>query len=158
MPSNRTALLRTFFLVLLAATLGGIHGVPFAEQRSAASAGSVASGPKPLLVPSRAALSPRMREIQVAVEEARAMRERLEERQARAASAAEADALQKELVVLKTDTEIRLLQVQAKYARLAGRPEQVARIERAIEHRLHPPQPILRAEPAGSDLPQLPRH
>lgn len=64
----------------------------------------------------------------------------LRERAAKAASADEAMALQREIEKLKFDTEVSLLRVQAKHARAAGRTEVATRIEAAISELVNPPK------------------
>ena len=64
----------------------------------------------------------------------------LRERAAKAPSADEALALQREIEKLKFDTEVSLLRVQAKHARAAGRTEVATRIEAAVTELLSPPK------------------
>jgi hypothetical protein len=82
-----------------------------------------------------------------------AERTALSELQARfdvAANEREALAIQREIEQLKTATEIALLRIQAKHARLKGRETVARRIDAAIEEILHPPvirNPVVRSAP-----------
>lgn len=143
---KRTLRLLTVLLpVLVAATaFAGVEPAPAPEPQTAA--------PTPAPTPFAAALA-------AVLEKDRALGAEIAARQAAAVAAgdhAAARAAQDELEQLKSGTELRLLSVQAEFARREGRTEDAARIEDAIATlRLAPPAPQPQERPAPSaDAPQ----
>ncbi len=84
-------------------------------------------------------LSPMGAELAQALEAERTALRELQARFDRAPNEREALAVQREIERVKTATEIALLRIQAKHARLKGRETVARRIEDAIEAILHPP-------------------
>jgi len=84
-------------------------------------------------------LSPFAREIAQAIDAQRMALIALQERFERTADPNEARAIQREIEATKQGTELQILRIQARYARLGGREAAARRIEAAIEQLLHPP-------------------
>ena len=83
--------------------------------------------------------SPMMVEIRAVLDSERASLKSLNERFRAAKDDATAQALQREIAQVKQDSEIAILRVQAKHARLAGHDAVAAYLEGAIRTILSPP-------------------
>lgn len=130
------------------ATVATPVAVPAVVPLQPATAGDVEPGegsPRP-----RRHLSPMAAELAQTLEAERTALSELQARFDRAPNEREALAIQREIEQLKTATEIALLRVQAKHARLKGREAVARRIDAAIEEILHPPvtrNPLVRPAP-----------
>ena len=172
--SNRLVQLTAMLGLALAAGAESPHPVAADEgNRPAVSGPAVPAAPvvAPVVVPADASLqpaapgdvepgtpsprshrrlSPMAAELAQAIEAERDTLSELQARFDRAASEREALAIQHEIERLKTATEIALLRIQAKHARLKGRETVARRIDAAIEEILHPPvirNPVVRPAP-----------
>ncbi len=88
-----------------------------------------------------AKLSPMMTEIRALLDGERNALKSLDERYRAAKDPVAAIALQREIARVKLDTEIAVLRVQAKHARVAGRAEVATSLETAIQQMLQPEAP-----------------
>jgi hypothetical protein len=122
------------------------HGLPVlllslsflvAQPRAASAAEETVA---PALRPARVAQpSPMMVEIRAVLDQERTSLKSLNERFRAAKDDATAQALQREIAQVKQDSEIAILRVQAKHARLAGHDAVAAYLEGAIRTILSPP-------------------
>jgi hypothetical protein len=127
---------------------------------SAAIAADTSTAPVAVSVPeavpaatglNRAALSPMMQEILEAWDAHAAAIAVLEQRIEATTDATDAIALQQEIESLRRQVEIQILGIQAHHARLAGRLEQAAEIEAAIEAMTAPPPEAIPVERRPDD-------
>ena len=96
--------------------------------------------------PEQQRLSPMMQEIQAAIEQGRAQNEELESRAAVAGDEESILAIQRQIEELAQATELEILGIQARHARLAGRDEIADKIEQDIADIQNPPVVRVRLE------------
>jgi len=124
-------------LLAITAVADTAQNTPAGGPAPAADGAASAQRERPTAAEQR--LSPQMREIQAALaQEHRAIQEILSELEA----ADDEDAAMELLARLhdvKRDTEVEILRIQARHARLAGREELAREIDAAIERLLAPP-------------------
>jgi hypothetical protein len=93
-----------------------------------------------------APLSPFMQQVDAAIAAEREALDALREQLAGAGNEEEILSLLREIEQVKRGTELKILQIQADFARKAGRNEMVERIEAAIQSMQAPPPPRVQRE------------
>jgi hypothetical protein len=134
-------------------TTGPIPGDAGSEIPASAGTDSLSRSPAVAFPLAHGPLSPMMAAIKAAWEENEAERARLTDAVNRAPNARDALRAQRELESALRGFELRLLRIQADFARLEGRTEQAKQIEAAIERIVNPPAPrraVERPAPAGA--------
>jgi len=154
------AFLCAALLVTVAGTISARAEVPDTRPRVTVAGPATDSAPAsdpatPL--PARR-LSPLTQEITQAIDAQRVLLIALQERFERTSDQNEARDVQREIEAVKQGTELQILRIQARYARLGGREAAARRIEAAIEQILHPPAVVPAVDRAArGEHPDVPR-